>query len=312
MSRRIVDAHTHLFQKGFLPDAWYRGIAHSWSGRTWPHRDPSVLDAEGGIVDPGEKYLLAEIETSGVDAVVSMGLDWGVAYGEAPVSPREVAAYYGDMQRRHNGVFNGILGVDPRRTDAVDIIRQGIEVDGLKGVKLYPPCGYFADDEACDKVYDLCLELGVPVVIHSAYVGYPHRGYYADPIRISSVQHRYPDLTIVLAHAGHEMWLDNALAVAASHPNTYLDISNWNEGLAHDVDEVTHAVTRMFDEVGAHKLLFASDYLGGRRFSSRAIISGYLDFIDSLPSRTTGKVSNEQLDLVLGENAIRVYNINLD
>jgi predicted TIM-barrel fold metal-dependent hydrolase len=293
MTRRIVDAHVHCFQKGQLPPRWFSSIEERWSGSTWPHRDASALGVEAGLVDPGAELLVAELEGAGVQAAVCMNLDWGVALGEAEVSPREIHELYAGWQQTMPGRFFAVVGVDPRRPDALDVVRRGVVDLGLKAVKLYPPCGYFADDPVCHPVYELCLELGVPVVLHTAFIGYPHRGYYADPARVSGVQHLYPELRIVLAHSGFEFWIEEAIAVAAAHPHTYLELSNWNELIAKDRARLDQVLQLMIREVGAHKMLFASDYLGGRRQSGKGKIAEWVEYISKLEDLSSGAISTE-------------------
>lgn len=311
MSSPIIDAHVHLFQEGFLPQRWYEAVAERWAASTWPHRDPDALDVEGGIVDAGGELLFEEMESAGLDGVVCMNLDWGLSLGEAALAPRDINKLYGALQRENPGRFNAVVGVDPRRPDAVDIIRHGVSDHRLKGVKIYPPCGFYADDPSCNPIYQACLDLDVPVVIHTAFIGYPHQGHFANPSHIAAVQAAFPDLRIVLAHAGHNFWLDEALAVTAAHPHTYLDISNWNELLHRDPGELNAVLRRMVREVGAHRMLFASDHLGGRRFSGKDRVSRWLSYIDELPLSTQGEIGQEQTSLILGENAVRVFKLDV-
>src|SRR5262249_47213833 len=141
-------------------------------------------------------------------------------------------------------------------------------------------------DPVCFPLFERCLELGVPLVVHTAYVGWPHVARFANPIMIGDVQLRFPDLTIVFAHSGHELWVEEAMLTAGDHPRSYLELSNWNWNLGGDEDELARTLVRMRDAVGAHRMLFATDHLGGRRFSGeRSTIGRWAQFVQELPER---------------------------
>ncbi|MCF8235181.1 MAG: amidohydrolase [Bacteroidales bacterium] len=56
--------------------------------------------------------------------------------------------------------------VDPRRPGVYEMFREGVEQKGIRGVKLYPPLGYFPYDEGLDEVYAYCQENDIPVLAH--------------------------------------------------------------------------------------------------------------------------------------------------
>jgi uncharacterized protein len=310
----VIDAHVHLFGKGNLPAQWYQHVKERWAASTWPNRDPEALDAEGGIVDPDGSLLMEELDRAGIATAICMGLDWGVEFDDPAVDIASIHAHFGEVQRNFPGRFYAIAGVDPRRPNAVELLEEAIGEHGLKGLKLYPPSGYYPSDEVCEPLLAKCVELGVPVVIHTAYVGWPHVARYANPLWIGDVQLKFKDLKIVFAHSGHEVWAEEAMLTASDHPGSYLELSNWNWNLAGDHDELARMLLRMRDHVGAHKMLFASDHLGGRRFSGkRSTLAQWVDFVRDLPQRAEKlglSISEEEIELILGENAKRVFTLD--
>lgn len=311
--RLIVDAHVHLFDRGFLPPAWYRWVGERWGASKWPNRDPQLLDVEDGIVDAQGELLMAELDRAGIDRCICHTLDWGVALGEADVPIPQVHRYYSDLSVATRGRFVPVAGVDPRRPDAVVILQQAVEELRLSGLKLYPPCGFAVSDEICFPLYEKCIALEIPVVIHTALIGFPHIGSYANPVGIAEVQFRYPELTLVLAHSGFPVWADEAMIVAAAHPRTYLEISNWNELIDENDHSLARMLLRMRDAVGAHRMLFGSDHLGGRRFSGpRSKLAEWIHFVEELPetARQLGRsIGQDEIDLILGRNAERVFGL---
>lgn len=316
----IVDAHVHLFDYGFLPPGWHDATAWRWSARTFPPRDPSVVRdrIEEGLVDPDGSLLKAELDRVGLDAAVCIALDWEIALGPQAVPLEQVHEHYRQIQAGQRGSLMGrffaVAGLDPRREGALELLHHLLTDGGFKGYKLYPPCGYHPYDDVCHPFLRLCRELGRPVVIHSAPSGYPMRTRFAHPYGVNDVQTAFPELTLVLAHAGHGGWGVEARAMAARHPNTYLELSNYNDDIDHDPDGTAQAILAMRDAVGAHRLIFGSDHFGGRRFSGRDGLPRWIDFIRELPKRAVrlgSSMSDEEVDLILGENARRVFKLDL-
>ena len=309
----IIDAHVHLFGEGYLSRTWYQKAADRWAAGAWPRRNPAAIDIESGLVDVEATLLFAELEKAGIAAAVAMGLDWGISLGEPAVPVREVHRHYGTMQARFAGRFFGVAGIDPRRPDAVVLLEEAIVALGLKALKMYPPCGFFPFDPVCLPLYDKCLELAVPVVFHTALVGFPHVPRFAHPLNIGDVQARYPSLTIVFAHAGYPVWAEEVMELVAHHPNSYLDISNWNAMMDRDPDRLVRLLVEMRDTVGAHRMLFASDHLGGRRFSgSRSRLAHWVNFVQELPDRAARlglTIGSEEMEFIMGENARRIYKL---
>ena len=272
-----------------------------------------------GLVDPGAELLSQDLDKLGIDAVVCIGLDWSVALGPQDVSLEDMHELYRSVQTGEVGGLKGrfftVAGIDPRRADAVRLLDHFVLENGCKGLKLYPPCGYYPYDEVCQPLLGRCRELGVPVVIHSSPGGYPMRTRFAHPHGISDVQATFPELTIVMAHAGQGGWVDEARDVAARHPNTYLELSNWQHDLASDPDGVALRIIDLRDAVGAHRIIFGSDNFGGKRFGGSTERSTWISFIQEMPKRATqlgSSFSAEEVELILGQNAIRVYDLEVE
>lgn len=315
MTRKVIDGHVHIFRRGSLPRKWYEIGAKRWAASKWPPADPKDIDIEGGLIDDDDlSLLIPTMDAAGVDSVVCLSLDWGVRYGEPEISLRDTHAWYGDLQRRFPGRVYATAACDPRREDAQDILDAALGADELHGVKIYPPTGFHAFEDKCNPIYEKCLEYDVPLVVHTAFVGFPHLGHYANPLYMNDVQAKYPDLRIVLAHSGFPFWNDEAIEVASHHHSTYLEISNWNVLLNSDPGEVRKRLVNMIRHVGAHRVIFASDHLGGYRSSgARSRMRVWRDFVEALgepgPDGADPVLTVAELDLILYQNAERVFRL---
>lgn len=313
MAREVIDGHIHIFRRGCLPERWFKIGAERWAASKWPMPSPDKVDIEGGLIDDNVSMLIPTMDAAGIQTAICLALDWGISLGE-PASPiRETHAWYGELQERFKGRVYASAGVDPRRPDAKKILVEALGQHGLKGVKLYPPTGFYVSDSMCDVIYETCLEFDVPVIVHSAFVGYPHIGRFADPLHIGDVQKRFPDLRIILAHSGFPFWWEQAVEICSHHPNTFLDISNWNWLLGQDTERLGRTLLAMRDEVGAHRMIFASDHLGGRRFSGERNRTGkWVQFVSDLPKYAAERghtVTEGEIDLIMHDNAVRAFKL---
>lgn len=104
---------------------------------------------------------------------------------------------------------------------------------GIRGLKVHPshqiiaPNAYRDGMEKQARFYERAQALGLPVMIHTGTSIFPGaRNLYAQPILADDVAVDYPDLVIILAHAGRPLWMDEAFFLVRRHPNVYLDVSS--------------------------------------------------------------------------------------
>jgi len=126
------------------------------------------------------------------------------------------------------------IGTDPRRKDIAAFVVKWHE-RGFKGIKLYPPLGYYPNDSRLDEVYRYAVEHKLPVMAHcsrggvhvkkvtSEMVNEPNplgrkvtkqkakdfSDLYTDPANYDPIATKYPELKICLAHfGGGDEWDD--------------------------------------------------------------------------------------------------------
>ena len=209
----VIDAHTHL---GF----------------------DYVFDYE-----VTEQDLLTGMEMYGVDISIVQ-----------PLIPRP---YIEDHRRDHDriyrlckaypGRFYGLASINPhlRRNEFDDELKRCVQELGFVGAKL-TPLGHAVHPASADSmhVYEMCVRLGVPVMIHTGE-GIP----LADPITCLEGIKAFPELNFILAHAGSNMFFEQALFLAREYANVFLEPS-WLNVLN------TRAI---IDAIGAQRVMFSSD-----------------------------------------------------
>lgn len=312
----IVDYHIHLWSSRFIPKSVRWSFARAAAFRSWPNKDPEAIFplVSKGVEDPEGQYLMADLDLAGVDIAVSALVDYGILAGEEPEVPLEgILAHYAALQTRYAGRFYAFAAVDPRRPNAIEITRQAFGIWNLKGLKLYPAAGFYPHDPICRPLYKICQEFGLPAIFHTSPPGPPGIPRFTHPIHIGDVQAAFPELTIVLAHAGHEIWWQDALSVAAGHPHTYLDLSQWGNDAIKNPKEFLNKLSQMRDRIGAHKIIFASDHCPGPKTSgSNSEWVAWVNFFKELTKIAKDfdlSFSEEEKNLMLGENAARLLKL---
>jgi predicted TIM-barrel fold metal-dependent hydrolase len=312
----IIDAHVHAFDRGFFPPAFARATALRWQHAVWPPRPAGALTPEAieaGYVDPDGRLLAGDLDAAGVDAAVLMMLDHGIGLGEeAPVARDRILEYYAGLAARYPGRLYFFVGVDPRRPDAVSFLRRAA-ARGARGLKLYPPDGFSCDHPAAVALCRLCADLGLAVMVHTAFVGWPFEGDKANPLALTAVQKAVPDLVLLVGHAGYPLWGPEAAAVVADHPGSYLEISQWQDLLDRDPGALVRVLADFRDRVGAHRIVFGSDHCSGPRFSgARSRLAAWVRFVRDLPEtagRYGRRFTREEVALILGGNMARILGL---
>ncbi len=135
-----------------------------------------------------------------------------------------------DIVKKNNninkiGVVAGFT-IDNHSQEDLKNYRQWLKDDIIKGIKLY--CGYehyYPYDERYQVVYDMCIEFGCPMMIHTGDV-FSHRAKvkYSHPLNIDDVAVDNPELKIVMCHIGNP-WITDCQEILYKNKNVYADIS---------------------------------------------------------------------------------------
>jgi predicted TIM-barrel fold metal-dependent hydrolase len=251
------------------------------------------------------------MDTAGIHASVLMPMDLGLTRdGEPPINIYEQNAAHARICSRHQERLYSFVGIDPRREGAAAFFRKGIEEWGMKGLKLYPPAGFYPFDPVCEPLYQRALEYGVPVLFHTGFAAPGLRAEYARPIYLDTVAHDFPDLKIVMGHTGYIQagaWWHEAVGVATYKPNVHLELSTW-QGWSTD-QEFVGTLAYMRDRVGPERILWASDRTGvPLRVPQRDWVTAF-EQLPQLGRRYGYSFSSEEVELILGRNAADLYRL---
>jgi predicted TIM-barrel fold metal-dependent hydrolase len=285
----IIDAHTHLLNHGFWPNEWFDHVAKEWAKQGESRKPEDVRGRiEDGLADPGAHQMIEAMDKAGVDRAVLLPMDWGptFTYGQ-PIGVYQQDTL--DAAARYPNRLIPFGGIDPRRPEAAETIGELLRTGQIAGLKLYPSAGWEPMMREAQPLYDLCSRAGVPVLFHTGdplpILDYPLGG----PALLDRVAAEYPDLKILAGHAGAPRQWQEAADLARAHSNVLLEMSVWiwADTPIERAREVVSMMARLRDEIGAHRFVFGTDHVSGRRVRGTSAMADVLGLF---------RAANDQLD----------------
>ncbi|MBT2266114.1 amidohydrolase family protein [Rhodococcus erythropolis] len=305
----IIDTHTHLLDYGHWPEEWWDWVAADWAGQK-PDRIPSqVRDRiETGLVDPDATRMLQRMDEANVDISVLLPIDWGLDFTtRAPITAAVDKML--ELASISDGKLIAFGGIDPRRPNAKELVVEWFE-RGVRGLKLYPGCGWNPTSDEAMEIYALCESRGAPVLFHTGHPLPVLDAESSNPSLLKDVAVTFPGMPLWLGHAGAPIWWDEALEVAESGPNVKLEMSVWlwdDSDTAAEV-EFTRKVLQAGDRVGFERVLFGTDHVSGAKVRPAEFLKTVTDMFLRLPEHAHAlgrQISPEQMASIMGNSAAR-------
>jgi predicted TIM-barrel fold metal-dependent hydrolase len=163
--------------------------------------------------------------------------------------------------------FIPFAGADVTRgMAAVRDFEYWVKERGFRGLSLRPfMTGLPADDRRYYPLYAKCAELGVPLSIHtSANWTTMMVNELGHPRHVGVVATDFPELTIVMSHAGYP-WILEAVLLAWKHPRVYLELAAHRPKYLAEPGTGWEPLLRFGQTTIADKVLFGSGcFLLGR------------------------------------------------
>lgn len=260
----IIDNHFHLVGEGWHDRSVFIGQARvvtAMAGKlTGEFADPGELvnNLMPVLADTTGEKLVSAMDAAGVDKTCIFAHDTGLMAGEPEVPIEEQNRMVIEAADRFPDRLIPFFSIDPRRPGALDLFRKSVEERGVKGLKFHPTAGFYPYDEACYPFYEACMEYGIPVIFHSGSQPSPLKFRFTQPINFDDVAADFPDLPVILAHVGHQLW-EEALMLAGIKSNIYFDFSGWQLFVGSHPGEFYRMLRRVIDEVGPWRVFFGTD-----------------------------------------------------
>jgi len=162
------------------------------------------------------------------------------------------------MCKEHGDVIIGIAGAKLEEglmnayKELKNALKAGLLGFNFGGLLQNPPMAI--DDKKLYPLYALCVDYNACAIVHSSLHYYTGAKLYLnDPFRIDNINVDFPDLRLVMSHAGNGFG-DLPLVLAHRHPNVYLEVS------ALRPKHLSHAFINAMNKYLSHKFIFGSDY----------------------------------------------------
>ena len=240
----VTDAHIHV--------------------QPWWELKPEVLEViRRGRADLDEiekinrspAHLLRRLDADGIERAVLVNYPSPDLMGFTSRVNQYVAEYCAAAPDR----LIAMGGVHPRFTDDAGAeVRRAADM-GVRALKLHPPHmavepnAYLHGLDALRALYEEAQRLKLPVMIHTGTSIFPGaRSRTGEPMPIDDVAVDFPDLTIILAHGGRPLWMEQAFFLVRRFPRVYMDVSSIPP----------RSILRYFPRLAevADKVLYGSDW----------------------------------------------------
>jgi predicted TIM-barrel fold metal-dependent hydrolase len=116
--------------------------------------------------------------------------------------------------------------VDPRRKSAPKDLERWVKKEGMRGLKLYPPEGWYPDEPRVLPTFHAAEALGIPVLVHMGRVAnHPGlRSKFARPLHLEDVGLACPKLRLLLGHFAAPWYLE-AIHIGMGFPEWRFDLT---------------------------------------------------------------------------------------
>lgn len=226
-----------------------------------------------------EEDIISSMNRDGVDASIVQPF---------PGTPDAVKTH-DDIARladKYPGRIFGLANINPHQDEKFvykELVRCVKEL-GFVAIKCHT-IGHALMPTAkdADVLFETAKELKVPVMVHNAAFGMP----FSSPALVIPRAKQYPDLPIVIAHAGACVLTPEAVIIAGEYDNLYLETS-W---------VMTPDIKWAIDTVGADRVMLGSD--SAENLAAEVAKYKVID------------ITEEQRRKSMGETAIKLFKLPL-
>ncbi len=306
----IVDVHYHMIP--MMPEEMIEGVLED------PIRMAKVMGREvdrASLIekakamwgDPEGDKLIKSMDEEGVDFTVICAVD----NSDNEVFTTDLVEWQnktvGEIAQKYPDRVMALAGVDPRRKNAPDLLKQAFEEFGMRGLKYHADYGYDPSGPASYRLLEIVQANDGVLLTHTGPLPPPSRAKYADPSLLADIGVDFPDLKVIAAHMGMVNWRPWA-ALASQHPNLYGDLAMWDAYAFGRYELFCRDLRDLIDYVGIEKVLFATDDpIAQVVRNTREWIALIKELPEDAPSGV--RFTQEEVYAILGGNAISLLGL---
>jgi len=295
----IIDGHVHLWLRPMYPDSIINAYLEPWLAMA-EFMDMSRDKEENfPTSEVRPESLVDYMDQAHVDRSVILPLDFGTVE-EPKVGVEAYNDWIFDCAETYPDKLIPFMGIDPTRGEqALRLMRKYHSKYEPKGIKIYPPNGFYPYEERLAPFWKEVNEMGLIVVSHAGASWGPLDEEKSRPIHFIPVLDRYPDLKLIIAHLGGK-YRQDTYAMAKDYQNLYTDCSALQGWLPGDPGVVNDRLREALSCMG-DRVIFGSDW---PLFDMSCPYGGWCCFVKEQPF-----CSEEQRDKLLGSTMQKLLGI---
>ncbi len=298
----MIDIHAHLAFYKLYPDRFLEEMFRSLSnGKASVQKVTSIVRLF--LKDKDGSQLIKQMDDAEIEKSVLLIVDDYDFLGKNEISIEENYKLHHEILKKHPDRFFVFAGIHPGRgTKGLDLLKKGVETDGFRGVKLYPPFGFKIDEERLLGFYEYCNTNHLPVLIHTGYSFNGLINENAEPGPLATIADKYKNINFIMAHAGYKLH-DPLITSLLNKENVFADISGFQSVL--NDESAKASLNLIFKPPYNNKLLYGSDW------PITNIMRPLSDQINTLKKiyRNTENTADNAFEKLMGSNARKVLNI---
>jgi predicted TIM-barrel fold metal-dependent hydrolase len=303
----IIDIHYHLMNQG-----WDSKKLHSSAAKLF-EKEFGISSLEklekmlSAMWDPSGEKAIKYMDEGGIDKCTLLVTDWGFGLGETEVSIEEQNRICAQTAKRYPDRLTPFAGIDPRRKNAIELLKRCVEEWGMKGLKFHPDVGFFPDDESFYPFYEKVSEYKIPILSHTGPMFGCLKSKYVQPVYLDAVLADFPDINIIAAHLGFCWWPEVAM-IGSFKPNLYGCLTGWQLDAQKDYAQFCHTLRTIIDKMGPDRILFGTD---GPYDLPHFTKKDWVNAIKSLPEKCPEGITftHEEVAGILGGNAQKLLGL---
>lgn len=231
-----------------------------------------------GYYEQNKTALLQAIERYGISRIYVSALG---GYQPDPDTVTVLNSQVAQFHREHPDTVSGYVYLSPEHPNAMDVLRRGIEEQGMDGVKLW--VSTFCDDPCVFPLVEKIIGYGVPLLLHSFHKALGQIPTETVGKNVANLARRYPECKIIMAHLGGNCY--NGVPAIRDCSNVWCDYC----GSIFRGDELDYAL----EYLGADRILYGTDMPGS--------------YVVNLGQALDAHITADDRDKILYQNALKLF-----
>ena len=265
-----------------------------------------IVDIHVHISNPGNKRKsFFEVKDELLDSMKKQGIRYSIVIPDNFPNPQcaDMDTVFEILKDEKQLFALGTINIFKDKEAHIVRLDNLLKTKKIHGIKLFPGHEpFYPTDKRCEPVYELCIEYGLPVVIHTGIQSENNTecAKYNDPKHIIKIAQKHPKLAVVIAHF---FWpkMDYCYELTKDIESIYYDTSAMADPEVLEASGGFDKVRRILEKTVLRKpsnVVFGTDW-------PICSVRKHRELIKSL------KVSQELKDKIFSLNAIKLYRLGI-